>query len=124
MRHHAGRIWMMGRVSPLSEVAPTMKHVLRSVLCCVLLLLSTPALAESVIIGTVVSADSKMPVPDVAVTATSPNLQGERVVVTDAQGQYRIPQLSPGIYTLRFEKESFRMFSRRKSSSAWTAPSA
>jgi Ca-activated chloride channel homolog len=89
-----------------------MKHALRSVLCCVLLLLSAPALADSVIIGTVVAADNKKPIADVVVTATSPNLQGEQVVVTDAQGNYRIPQLPPGVYTLRFDKESYRPFSR------------
>ncbi|HYO59237.1 TonB-dependent receptor [Archangium sp.] len=72
----------------------------------------TAAHADSVIVGTVVSAESKKPVSDVVVTATSPNLQGEQVVVTDAQGQYRIPQLPPGIYTLRFDKESFKPFSR------------
>jgi outer membrane receptor protein involved in Fe transport len=72
----------------------------------------TAAYADSVIIGTIVSAENKKPVPDVVVTATSPNLQGEQVVVTDAQGQYRIPQLPPGVYTLRFDKESFRPFSR------------
>jgi outer membrane receptor protein involved in Fe transport len=72
----------------------------------------TAAYADSVIIGTVVGADNKKPVADVVVTATSPNLQGEQVVVTDAQGQYRIPQLPPGVYTLRFDKESYRPFSR------------
>ncbi|WP_375767453.1 mucoidy inhibitor MuiA family protein [Archangium gephyra] len=66
----------------------------------------------STIVGAVVSADNKRPEADVVVTATSPNLQGEQVVVTDAQGQYRIPQLPPGVYTLRFDKESFRPFSR------------
>ncbi|WP_376762579.1 YfbK domain-containing protein [Archangium violaceum] len=112
MRHHEGHIRMMGRVSPLSEVAPTMKHALRSALCCVLLLLSAPALADSVIIGTVMSAETKKPISDVVVTATSPNLQGEQVVVTDADGNFRIPQLPPGVYTLRFDKESYRPFSR------------
>jgi len=112
MRHHAGRIRMMGRVSPLSEVAPTMKHALRSALCCVLLLLSAPALADSIIIGTVSSADDKKPLQDVVVTATSPNLQGEQVVVTDASGNFRIPQLPPGVYTLRFDKEFYRPFTR------------
>ncbi|WP_376756619.1 TonB-dependent receptor [Archangium violaceum] len=72
----------------------------------------TAAYADSVIIGTVVSADNKKPVADVVVTATSPNLLGEQVVVTDAQGNYRIPQLPPGVYTLRFDKESYRPFSR------------
>ncbi|MFY0568892.1 YfbK domain-containing protein [Archangium lansingense] len=89
-----------------------MKHVLRSALCCVLLLLSAPALADSVIIGTVSSTETKKPLSDVVVTATSPNLQGEQVAVTDAQGNYRIPQLPPGVYTLRFYREMYRPFSR------------
>jgi outer membrane receptor protein involved in Fe transport len=72
----------------------------------------TAAYADSVIVGQVLSADNKKAVSDVVVTATSPNLQGEQVVVTDAQGQYRIPQLPPGVYTLRFDKESFKPFSR------------
>ena len=55
---------------------------------------------------------TKKPVADVVVTATSPSLQGEQVVVTDASGHYRIPQLPPGTYTLRFEKETYRPFSR------------
>ena len=89
-----------------------MNAVLPRVLCCALLLLSTQALADSTIIGTVVSADDKHPLEDVLVTATSPNLQGERVALTNAQGQYRIPQLPPGFYSLRFDKESYRSFAR------------
>jgi len=82
------------------------------------LLIGSVALAQSsssVIIGTVSNADPTKkgaPLADVVVTATSPNLQGEQTVVSDAQGQYRIPQLPPGVYTLRFESEGFRPFSR------------
>ena len=70
--------------------------------------------ATSVLIGNVVDASTKAPVPDVVVTATSPSLQGEQVVVTDATGLYRVPQLPPGVYTLRFEKETFRPYSREQ----------
>ncbi|RJS20106.1 TonB-dependent receptor [Corallococcus sp. H22C18031201] len=77
------------------------------------LLCGSTALAQSsVIIGTVLNTETKQPAADVVVTATSPNLQGEQTVVTDAQGQYRIPQLPPGTYALRFEKESFKPFAR------------
>lgn len=78
------------------------------------LLFGSAAMAQSssVIIGTVSDASNNQPVADVVVTATSPNLQGEQIVVTDAAGQYRIPQLPPGTYTLRFEKESYQPFSR------------
>jgi outer membrane receptor protein involved in Fe transport len=74
-----------------------------------------PALAQqstSVLTGTVVDASSKQPVPDVVVSATSPSLQGEQVAVTDATGLYRLPQLPPGVYTLRFEKEAFQPLAR------------
>jgi outer membrane receptor protein involved in Fe transport len=68
--------------------------------------------ATSVLTGNVVDASSNAPVPDVVVTATSPSLQGEQVVVTDSTGLYRIPQLPPGVYQLRFEKESYRPYTR------------
>ena len=66
----------------------------------------------STLTGNVVDAATKAPVADVVVTATSPAMQGEQVVVTDSTGLYRVPQLPPGTYTLRFEKESYRPFSR------------
>ncbi|HTS80103.1 MAG TPA: TonB-dependent receptor [Myxococcaceae bacterium] len=78
-------------------------------------LASPAALAQastSVLTGNVVDASTRAPVADVVVTATSPQLQGEQVVVTDSTGLYRIPQLPPGSYTLRFEKETYRPFSR------------
>ncbi|WP_437651161.1 TonB-dependent receptor [Sorangium sp. So ce362] len=79
------------------------------------LLTAVPALAQtgnSVLIGRVIDASSKAPVADVVVTATSPALQGEQLVVTDGTGQYRIPNLPPGDYTLRLEKESFKPYAR------------
>lgn len=67
---------------------------------------------EGALTGTVVDAATKAPVSDVVVTATSPNLQGEQIVVTDSSGFYRIPNLPPGAYTLRFEKEAYKPYSR------------
>ncbi|HVG60623.1 MAG TPA: TonB-dependent receptor [Hyalangium sp.] len=77
-------------------------------------LLGSGALAQTnaVITGTVFDAATKKPVADVVVTATAPGLMGEQVVVTDATGQYRIPQLPPSRYTLRFEKEAFKPYER------------
>lgn len=74
-----------------------------------LTLASAPAFAQgnSVITGTARDASSKAPLVDVVVTATSPALQGEQTVITDGTGHYRIPQLPPGDYTLRFDKEAF-----------------
>ena len=96
MRRGAGRMGNMATMNPLP----------RSALLCALLL-STAASASSALIGTVVDARSQQPVPDVVVTVTSPALEGEQVVVSDAQGNYRVPGLPPGLYTLRFEKEAF-----------------
>ena len=87
----------------------------RATLLCAALLAGSGAWAQigaSVLTGNVVDAATKAPVSDVVVTATSPGLQGEQVVVTDSTGLYRIPQLPTGTYTLRFEKESYRPFSR------------
>jgi hypothetical protein len=66
----------------------------------------------AVLTGTVVDAASKKPIADVVVTVTSPNLQGEQMVVTDSAGLYRVPGLPPGTYVVRLEKESFRPFER------------
>src|SRR5678815_6011830 len=68
--------------------------------------------STSVLTGNVIDASTRAPVPDVVVTATSPSLQGEQVVVTDGSGLYRVPQLPSGTYTLRFEKETYRPYTR------------
>ncbi|WP_052518807.1 TonB-dependent receptor [Archangium violaceum] len=81
-------------------------------LVAVSLCFATAARADSAIIGTVSNAETNEPVLDVVVVATTPGMQGERAVVTDAQGQFSIPELPPGIYTLHFYKEAFKPFSR------------
>ncbi|MCY1018344.1 YfbK domain-containing protein [Pyxidicoccus sp. MSG2] len=95
-----------------------MQSLSRSLLCG-LLMMAAPAVAQpdagtgsSVIIGTVVEVQARLPLPGVVVTATSPNLQDEQVAVTDAQGNYRIPRLPPGVYTLRFEVEEHKTYAR------------
>jgi len=45
--------------------------------------------------------------PGVTITATSPNLQGERIVTSDTNGVYRIPLMPPGTYTVTYELEGF-----------------
>ncbi len=103
----------MMAASRFNEVA-TMKSSAFRVLCGLLLLFAAPALAQSsTLIGTVIDAQNRQPVPDVVVTATAPSLQGEQTVVADAQGNYRIPQLPPGNYTLRFEKEWYQPYTRQ-----------
>jgi hypothetical protein len=84
------------------------------VLLVVSLLIDASAFAQgsSVLTGTVRDAATKAPVADVVVTATSPALQGEQIVVTDGTGSYRIPQLPPGDYTIRLEKETYKPYAR------------
>ncbi|NOJ78694.1 DUF3520 domain-containing protein [Myxococcus xanthus] len=89
-------------------MAPTMKPTLCKAFCVVLLLLSAPALAAGGLSGTVVRASDKSPILGVRVTATSPALTEPRSTLTDAQGGFRLPQLEEGVYSLRFEKESFQ----------------
>jgi hypothetical protein len=77
-------------------------------------LVGSLALAQgsSVLFGTIIDAATRQPVPDVVVTARAPSLQGEQVAVTDGEGQYRLPQLPSGVYTLTFAKEAYRPLSR------------
>jgi hypothetical protein len=49
----------------------------------------------------------------VTVTATSPSLQGERAVVTTVNGDFVIPLLPPGDYTLVFELSAFQSIKRQ-----------
>jgi hypothetical protein len=99
-------------------VSPNWRSLFRGSRGAVLILgtlLAQVALAQvgqTTLLGNVVDASTKKPVADVVVTATSPQLQGEQVVVSDASGNYRISQLNAGTYTLRFEKESYRPYSR------------
>ncbi len=52
--------------------------------------------------------------PGVTVTATSPAMQGQQVVFTDAEGSYRIPALPPGTYRIVFELPGFTTFVREE----------
>jgi hypothetical protein len=78
------------------------------------LLLGSSAWAQgtAVITGKIINSADKKPLQDAVVTVTSPSLQGEQTVVSDASGQYRIPQLPSGNYTIRVDIEGFRPFSR------------
>ena len=75
------------------------------------LLLATEANAQGNPTGTVsgrVTGQDGAALPGVTVTAASPNLQGVRSVTTTAVGDYIIPFLPPGQYTLTFELQGFK----------------
>ncbi len=65
-----------------------------------------------VLVGSVKDAATKQAIADVVVTVTSPNLQGEQTVVTDSSGGYRIPNLPSGVYSIRFDLENYRPYTR------------
>ena len=49
-----------------------------------------------------------LPLPGVAITVTSPALQGARVTASDANGVYALAGLPPGAYAARFELQGMR----------------
>src|SRR6185436_12386870 len=53
----------------------------------------------------------KLPVPGVTVTATGP--QGARSGVSDADGRFSIPFLTPGNYDLKAELQGFKSFEQK-----------
>jgi outer membrane receptor protein involved in Fe transport len=68
-----------------------------------------PAFAQTTsgtITGRVVDGQS-LPVPGVTVTVESPNLQGVLTAVTSENGDYILPQLPPGTYTVTFSLSGF-----------------
>jgi hypothetical protein len=81
----------------------------------VLLALAAPTLAQGtqtgIISGSVTSHDGAS-LPGVAVTATSPALQGERTTVTDITGAYTLRGLPPGAYKVAFALAGFAAIER------------
>ena len=63
---------------------------------------SVHAALTGVIAGIITDAN-KHPIPGVTVTVESENLQGQRFDVSSEKGSFRIPELPPGIYTLKAE---------------------
>ncbi len=53
------------------------------------------------------------PIPGVTITVTGPNLPGERVDTTSANGMYRMPELPPGLYTLKAELMGMKTVERK-----------
>jgi hypothetical protein len=60
----------------------------------------------------IVTDASGSPMPGVTVTVTSPQLQGTRDAITDAQGQYTLPLLPPGTYTASYALSGLRTITR------------
>lgn len=86
-----------------------------SILTAVLLLVAGSMLGQGTtgnLAGTVTQDGN--PLPGVTVTATSPNLQGERTAVTNEAGGYNIGNLPPGPYTIRFELSGLQTVTKQQ----------
>ena len=80
----------------------------------VLLLVSASLFAQGMITGQLtgtVTSDNA-PLPGATVTITSPNLQGVRTTVTDANGNYNFAALPPGPYTVKVELAGLQTVTR------------
>ena len=63
--------------------------------------------------GRIVKDSSGGILPGVTVEASSPSLiEKTRATVTDASGQYRLPELTPGVYALTFTLTGFATVKR------------
>ena len=74
-------------------------------------LIASTAAAQGVQTGTLtgtVRDQGSLPLPGVAVTASSTALQGARTVATDTNGVYALAGLPPGVYAVRFELSGMR----------------
>ncbi|MEA2414738.1 MAG: hypothetical protein QOI58_1395, partial [Thermoanaerobaculia bacterium] len=78
-------------------------HLRRLFCCLVLIFASTSLFAQQTgsLHGRVTATDGSS-LPGVTVEARSNVLPQPRVTVSDASGDYRLPQLQPGAYTLQF----------------------
>src|SRR5436190_20808997 len=78
----------------------------------VLLFVTAAAFAQTTanLTGTVTS--DKAPIPGVTVTISSPNLQGTRTAVTDANGNYNFAAVPPGDYSVKFDMEGMQTITR------------
>lgn len=77
------------------------------------LLAALPAFAQipnGTLTGRVSSSEGVL--PGVLITATSPSLQGSRTATTSANGDFLLPNLPPGEYTLVFELQGLETVSR------------
>src|SRR5713226_6873338 len=92
------------------NIVRTVHGVVASAIVAALVALAAPsAFAQTTgqVVGTVVDAQGGV-LPGVTVSATSPQLQGTRAAVTDANGTFRFPTLPPGTYSIKADLAGFQ----------------
>ncbi|HEX3068569.1 MAG TPA: carboxypeptidase regulatory-like domain-containing protein [Thermoanaerobaculia bacterium] len=88
---------------------------LRRLWCCLLVMFATTtvfAQQTGAFHGRVTASDGSA-LPGVTVEARSSSLPQPRVTVTDSNGDYRLPQLQPGSYTLQFTLAGMQTATRK-----------
>src|ERR1043166_8523243 len=88
---------------------------LRRLFCCLVLIFASTSLfaqQTGALHGKVTASDGSA-LPGVTVEAKSNVLPQPRVTVTDANGDYRLPQLQPGAYTLTFTLSGMQTATRK-----------
>ena len=66
------------------------------------------SISGTIFSGTVVDASTKKPVADVLIIAHGQESGDDQKFTTDQHGQYKIPSLPVGTYTIRFEKINYK----------------
>lgn len=92
-----------------------MQRLKLAMLVLIVVVWSVGQVAAQTTTGTIrghVSDNQDLGVPGVTVSATSPNLQGQRVTVTSENGDYVLTGLPSGAYTLTFELSGFETVQR------------
>ena len=69
--------------------------------------IAAPAVAQQASITGTVADSTDLPLPGVTVVVTNGDTGVPMTVVSDARGEYRVPRLSPGRYTIRAELSGF-----------------
>jgi hypothetical protein len=63
-----------------------------------------------IIRGLINDAQTKLPLIEAVITLSSNAFQGQKFVLTDTSGRYKINNLPPGNYSIRFEMEGYQKY--------------
>lgn len=83
------------------------------ILCCLVLLISTAALAQTTAALTGTATSQGKGLPGVTVTLSSPSMQGTRTTVTGENGGYQFSALPPGDYKVVFELSGLQTVTKK-----------
>src|SRR4051794_163064 len=104
-----------GSTQPIRGGPMARSRVLRTLFVLVLVVLCVPSLfaqQTGAVRGRVTASDGSA-LPGVTIEARSPVLPQPRVTTTDGNGDYRLPALVPGTYTLTFSLSGMQSATRK-----------